>query len=252
MNPAPQPRFGMQCPVTGAHEWSPPKEGDSRSPCPALNAMANHGYLPHDGMNISIFRLIGALRACYGLSLPFSVFLAIGSFFLLKRISPVSLEQIGKHNCIEHNASLVHDDCPSTEEYAPIRVVPALLESLIGRRPSDEKKPDAVASDDLLEIEDVAKFRLRRENECGPVDSVHAEIARGEMAIALGVWEHKVGSHAGIRKDWLRDWFEYGRLPNGWRPTHSQGLRDTVRRSTKMRNMMTEMKAAQHPVRSLL
>jgi len=26
---------------------------DSRSPCPALNALANHGYLPRDGKNIS-------------------------------------------------------------------------------------------------------------------------------------------------------------------------------------------------------
>ncbi len=201
-------------------------------------------------MNISIFKLVGALRACYGLSLPFSIFLAIGSFFLLKRITPVSLEQIGQHNRIEHNASLVHDDCPSTEEYAPIRVVPALLDSLVGGRRSDEKKPDAVAGDDLLDIEDVAKFRVRREQECGPVDSVHAEIARGEMAIALGVWEHKVGSQAGIRKDWLRDWFEHGRLPNGWRPTHSQGFRDTVRRSATLRKMMAQMKAAQHPVQA--
>ena len=34
-------------------EYVPPKEGDSRSPCPMLNAMANHGILPHDGKNIT-------------------------------------------------------------------------------------------------------------------------------------------------------------------------------------------------------
>ena len=27
------------------HEWRAPQEGDSRAPCPALNALANHGYL---------------------------------------------------------------------------------------------------------------------------------------------------------------------------------------------------------------
>jgi hypothetical protein len=32
--------------------YVPPKQGDSRSPCPALNAMANHGILPHDGNSI--------------------------------------------------------------------------------------------------------------------------------------------------------------------------------------------------------
>ncbi|KAH8897324.1 Cloroperoxidase [Thozetella sp. PMI_491] len=30
-----------------------PLPGDSRSPCPGLNALANHGYLPHDGRNIT-------------------------------------------------------------------------------------------------------------------------------------------------------------------------------------------------------
>jgi hypothetical protein len=34
------------CPVTGkTHEYSPPTATDIRSVCPALNAMANHGYL---------------------------------------------------------------------------------------------------------------------------------------------------------------------------------------------------------------
>lgn len=37
---------GARCPVTGySHDFIAPKEGDSRSPCPALNAMANHGYM---------------------------------------------------------------------------------------------------------------------------------------------------------------------------------------------------------------
>ena len=27
------------------HEWRAPQEGDARAPCPALNALANHGYL---------------------------------------------------------------------------------------------------------------------------------------------------------------------------------------------------------------
>jgi hypothetical protein len=26
------------------------QSGDQRGPCPGLNAMANHGYLPHNGV----------------------------------------------------------------------------------------------------------------------------------------------------------------------------------------------------------
>ena len=33
--------------------YQAPRPGDSRSPCPALNCLANHGYLPRDGKNIT-------------------------------------------------------------------------------------------------------------------------------------------------------------------------------------------------------
>lgn len=37
---------------TGDHAFVPPNfaAGDIRGPCPGLNAMANHGYLPHNGV----------------------------------------------------------------------------------------------------------------------------------------------------------------------------------------------------------
>ena len=39
----------------GTHAFNPPSNvntqtGDQRGPCPGLNAMANHGYLPHNGV----------------------------------------------------------------------------------------------------------------------------------------------------------------------------------------------------------
>ena len=34
------------------YEYEAPGPNDSRSPCPALNTLANHGYLPRDGKNI--------------------------------------------------------------------------------------------------------------------------------------------------------------------------------------------------------
>lgn len=35
--------------TTGAHAFVPPSATDLRGPCPGLNALANHNYLPHDG-----------------------------------------------------------------------------------------------------------------------------------------------------------------------------------------------------------
>lgn len=36
--------------VHGEHEYRDPGPGDIRGPCPGLNAAANHGYLPRDGI----------------------------------------------------------------------------------------------------------------------------------------------------------------------------------------------------------
>ncbi|KAF7128512.1 hypothetical protein CNMCM5793_003300 [Aspergillus hiratsukae] len=38
--------------VTGVHAFQPPnfENGDQRGPCPALNALANHGYIPRSGV----------------------------------------------------------------------------------------------------------------------------------------------------------------------------------------------------------
>jgi Peroxidase, family 2 len=34
----------------GAHAFVPPGPNDLRGPCPGLNAMANHAYIPHNGV----------------------------------------------------------------------------------------------------------------------------------------------------------------------------------------------------------
>ena len=36
--------------VTGEYAWVAPGPGDIRGPCPGLNALANHGYFPHNGV----------------------------------------------------------------------------------------------------------------------------------------------------------------------------------------------------------
>ena len=36
--------------TTGKYSWVAPASSDQRGPCPGLNALANHGYLPHNGV----------------------------------------------------------------------------------------------------------------------------------------------------------------------------------------------------------
>ncbi|KAK1222357.1 hypothetical protein PQX77_014807 [Marasmius sp. AFHP31] len=42
------------------HQFQAPTAGDSRGPCPGLNTLANHGFLPRNGRNITIPMFIDA------------------------------------------------------------------------------------------------------------------------------------------------------------------------------------------------
>ncbi|KAG6832014.1 hypothetical protein H0H92_006050 [Tricholoma furcatifolium] len=230
---------GNTCPATGkSYKWCPAGAGDSRSPCPALNTMANHGYLPRSGKNLSVWDLVFGLKACYSLSTPLALFLSFGGFALLRRFpfTRIDLEQIGEHGKVEHDASLVHDDTPYGQKYAPIKIEPRLVDALI----ADAHHKGAAA---LMDANDVAKARVRREKASPKLDGVHAEIARGEMAIILGVWETRMDKDVGVPAQWLREWIGSERLPSDWKATHTQGLLDVVRRAKEIRAGMESIRA---------
>lgn len=62
----------------GEYAFIPPNfdVGDQRGPCPGLNALANHGYLPHNGV-ADIATIIKAVNQVYGMSLDLGGFLAV-------------------------------------------------------------------------------------------------------------------------------------------------------------------------------
>lgn len=50
--------------LNGANAYVAPSPGDIRGPCPGLNAAANHGFLPRDGI-VSIEETVAGLGALY-------------------------------------------------------------------------------------------------------------------------------------------------------------------------------------------
>ena len=61
---------------TGKYAFVAPGAGDQRGPCPGLNAMANHGYLPHNGI-ATIPEFISGTYQVFGMGADLSTFLAI-------------------------------------------------------------------------------------------------------------------------------------------------------------------------------
>ncbi|KAL1849777.1 hypothetical protein Plec18167_008462 [Paecilomyces lecythidis] len=64
--------------LTGDHEFQPPNyaAGDQRGPCPGLNALANHGYIPRNGV-VSFVDVVPAINKVYGMGVDLASVLGI-------------------------------------------------------------------------------------------------------------------------------------------------------------------------------
>ncbi|KAK5722834.1 hypothetical protein LTR17_014220 [Elasticomyces elasticus] len=61
--------------VSGTHAFTPPGSGDARGFCPGLNALANHNYLPHNGV-ATITQFVDATTKVYGMGPDLALFLS--------------------------------------------------------------------------------------------------------------------------------------------------------------------------------
>lgn len=231
------------------HEFIPANSTDSRAPCPALNALANHGYLlvifvhltvnftnnypsrPHTGKDIGLFQLTKALHNVYNLSLPFAFFLSfIGILLCGHGFLRLDLDALAAHNKIEHDASLVHADTVQGKKRAPIPVDPMRLRSFLGY----------AALHNGMYLEDFMHARVDRERELlNPLDQLHAQIGQGEVATAWLVMKDENGK---VPLDRLQQWWGGERLPDNWKkPAQSVGLLQTRRMANELKEGMAKL-----------
>ncbi|KAJ7209448.1 Peroxidase, family 2-domain-containing protein [Mycena haematopus] len=95
------------------HEFIAPKSTDQRSPCPGLNTLANHGYLPRNGMNFTVTQVMDA--ALNGFNVNWDTLLVAAKFGLLSgsdatTFETMSLGPLALHNLVEHDASISRND----------------------------------------------------------------------------------------------------------------------------------------------
>ncbi|PYH87754.1 peroxidase [Aspergillus ellipticus CBS 707.79] len=92
--------------------WVPPGPTDARAPCPMLNTLANHGFLPHDGKNITEQQTISALGHALNIDAALAKALHIGGVTTnpAPNATTFSLDDLSRHGIIEHDASLSRQD----------------------------------------------------------------------------------------------------------------------------------------------
>lgn len=189
---------------------------------------------PRDGKNIGPLDLIRALRDGYNLSTLLATILSFGAVLMLGQFRSMSLADLSRHGLIEHDASLVHNDDVDGAEYAPTKVNRKLLHHVCAE--SGKVIPHRMT------LEDAARIRFKRESECAPLDIAHAEVARGEITIAIGVLGGKDAAKTGVDIKVLHDWMQYERLPTDWKPDHTHGLYQSFKMAQYVRQRMGEMK----------
>ncbi|KAI0702848.1 Cloroperoxidase [Cytidiella melzeri] len=217
--------------TTEEHAFHYGTKTDSRCPCPALNAMANHGYLPRNGRDIGFMQMVGALREVYNLSFLLALLLTTVGMFTCSPWWPlrwkIDLHDLARHNRIEHNCSLTHADAASGAVFAPNHTSFTLLCRLLRGT-----KTDTLAIGDFVD----ARIRRAKEDEHrAPLDWMHREIAHGETALTMLVLGERqmagdsLNSTIVVPRTFVKQWFGSDRLPDGWKkPEKEVGLWETV------------------------
>ena len=101
------------------YKYQAPTEGDSRSPCPFLNTMANHNILPRNGKDIKIKQMQEAVIHIGGVAPSIAKTLGNGAAKIGRINSDgvpiITLSELGVHNdashpAFEHDASFTRLD----------------------------------------------------------------------------------------------------------------------------------------------
>lgn len=235
-----------QPPKTG--DFVAPGQSDLRSPCPALNILANHGYLPRDGRNITFDQLVHAITSQLGVGIDVATAFAAGALtvnngsatdgnqehasssiddhFSLKNLKTsigvrpkdqvdsaghpyINLDQTRLHRAIEHDVSLVRRDAAQGDNYS---VQPDLVAMFLTAS-SDGK---------YITKADFAKFRSqrlemqKRDNPGLVFGKMETTMAFGECALIAGVLGDPLHDFR-VAVEQLRAFIGEERLPcEGW------------------------------------
>jgi hypothetical protein len=175
---------------------------------------------PRNGKAITTSQFSNAIISAYNVEPSFALTLAGGALSLTNNASglaaltapvtsTIDLNQLSKHDVIEHDASLTrHDDAQGDNNSIQPKLVEALLADVQG---------------DYITADSLAKTRARREQESMTQGSKKAlgttalMLAYGEAALllqALGVPVN--GTDWRAKKSDVRTWLGEEKLPEGW------------------------------------
>jgi hypothetical protein len=112
-----------------------------RSPCPALNILANHGYINRDGKDIDRKSLVDASNKVFGVPYFITNSFVASVQFVFGLGSKFDLSDISRKDWLEHDGSLFHDDYTKDSYWKPnSRLVEDLINLSNDNKGDDKNK----------------------------------------------------------------------------------------------------------------
>ncbi|KAF4454041.1 chloroperoxidase [Fusarium albosuccineum] len=188
--------------VSAANDFQAPSASDRRSPCPMLNSLANHGYLPHDGLDISLADLIVAFTDSINLD-PAATSLVGQKALSAGTNGSFNLDDLNKHGILEHDGSLSRNDIYFGDNHSFNETI---WESVVSH-----------FTEETISIETAAaarKERLQVAAAANPEFSLPADLVQIsfiESALYLSVFGNIEDGNAVT--EWVKILFEQERLP---------------------------------------
>jgi len=193
-------------------QYIPPKDGDSRCSCPALNAMANHGILPHDGKNIKFKEMGDKIHVTYNFASSFCFFVPNFAANMLNKDygkDSFDLAELDLHskNGIEHDASLTREDSALVPNQGRphIQFVKELLASATGQ---DKEGNPILTSKDLAGYSAKRRVDARASNPDFTLTLFHKIFGSSNSATLLTIFGGRVRDLESVLIE--------ERLPEGW------------------------------------
>ncbi|KZW00705.1 putative chloroperoxidase [Exidia glandulosa HHB12029] len=207
------------------HLWpryEPPKPTDSRSPCVALNCMANMGILPRDGRNIAFPDLERAVMRTYNTSRTFATLVTRYAATMLLRDfehDTLDLSDLCVHNGIEHDGSFTrHDTYLQPDQSKPAEeLVTFVLSSATGRNKLGEPR---LTVSDLITISTKRRADCRVENPQFTQTFFHKILGSSNRATLTDIFGGNVKDLGVILRQ--------ERLPEGWEPSNRSRFGITI------------------------
>ncbi|KAK9718609.1 hypothetical protein K7432_005331 [Basidiobolus ranarum] len=207
--------------VAGGHHWEKPSDA-IRGPCPVMNTLANHGYLPRSGRNITIFQMRNGMREALNIPpivrdvLTEMIFNKIGKFTETSFVLP-DLREMKFHNFIEHDFSLSRQD---TNLGDPVNADPELLKQL----------EEASSEEDMYTLDDLVKLsnkRMKHSLKYNPLVTYNFR-TKGTMHLEIALFLDIFGKNNTVSKQTLMDIFARERLPEHFQKSETANFASFV------------------------